>query len=99
VPKRRLGKLIIEAQARANASEMMVVIFVMMVLGMLLAFAVCWLQSYLLRWQAKFETHVVKGRLRDAAAAFNRCRLDFPLRSYISEKLHPWRGYNTSDHP
>jgi NitT/TauT family transport system permease protein len=55
--ERGLGKMIIEAEARANASEMMVVILVMMVLGMLLAFGVRSLQSYLLRWQPQFESH------------------------------------------
>jgi NitT/TauT family transport system permease protein len=54
--ERGLGKLIIEAEARANASEMMVAIFVMMVVGMLLAFIVRSLQCYLLRWQQQFET-------------------------------------------
>ena len=54
--ERGLGKLIIEAEARANASEIMVAIFVMMVVGMLLAFIVRSLQSYLLRWQQQFET-------------------------------------------
>jgi NitT/TauT family transport system permease protein len=53
--ERGLGKLIIEAEARANASEMMVAIFVMMVVGMVLAFLVRSLQSYLLRWQQQFE--------------------------------------------
>ncbi|SFJ69567.1 ABC transporter permease [Bradyrhizobium sp. Gha] len=53
--ERGLGKLIIEAEARANASEMMVAIFVMMFLGILLAIAVRALQSYLLRWQPQFE--------------------------------------------
>jgi NitT/TauT family transport system permease protein len=53
--ERGLGKLIIEAEARANASEMMVAIFVMMVVGMMLAFLVRSLQSYLLRWQQQFE--------------------------------------------
>jgi NitT/TauT family transport system permease protein len=56
--ERGLGKMIIEAEARANASEMMVVILVMMVLGMLLAFGVRSLQSYLLRWQPQSESHV-----------------------------------------
>ena len=56
--ERGLGKLIIEAEARANASEMMVVILVMMVLGILLAFVVRRLQSHLLRWQPQFETHM-----------------------------------------
>jgi NitT/TauT family transport system permease protein len=55
--ERGLGKLIIEAEARANASEMMVVILVMMVLGMLLAVSVRSLQCYLLRWQPQFESH------------------------------------------
>jgi sulfonate transport system permease protein len=54
--ERGLGKLIIEAEARANASEMMVAIFVMMVVGMVLGFVVRRLQSYLLRWQPQFET-------------------------------------------
>lgn len=53
--ERGLGKLIIEAEARANASEMMVAIFVMMFVGILLALAVQSLQSYLLRWQPQFE--------------------------------------------
>jgi NitT/TauT family transport system permease protein len=54
--ERGLGKLIIEAEARANAAEMMVAIFVMMVVGIILAFLVRRLQSYLLRWQPQFET-------------------------------------------
>ena len=54
--ERGLGKLIIEAEARANASEMMVAIFVMMVVGIVLAYIVRLLQSYLLRWQQQFET-------------------------------------------
>jgi NitT/TauT family transport system permease protein len=56
--ERGLGKLIIEAEARANASEMMVVILVMMALGILLAFVVRRLQFHLLRWQPQFETHM-----------------------------------------
>jgi NitT/TauT family transport system permease protein len=56
--ERGLGKLIIEAEARANASEMMVVILVMMVLGIFLAFVVRQLQSHLLRWQPQFETQM-----------------------------------------
>jgi NitT/TauT family transport system permease protein len=55
--ERGLGKLIIEAEARANASEMMVSIFVMMVVGILLAYVVRRFQSYLLRWQPQFERH------------------------------------------
>lgn len=53
--ERGLGKLIIEAEARANASEMMVSIFVMMIVGIVLAFFVRQLQAYLLRWQPQFE--------------------------------------------
>ena len=48
-------KLIIEAEARANAAEMMVAIFVMMIVGIILAFIVRRIQSYLLRWQPQFE--------------------------------------------
>lgn len=53
--ERGLGKLIIEAEARANAAEMMVAIFVMMIVGILLAFIVRRVQAYLLRWQPQFE--------------------------------------------
>ncbi len=53
--ERGLGKLIIEAEARANAAEMMVAIFVMMVVGIILAFFVRRIQAYLLRWQPHFE--------------------------------------------
>ena len=53
--ERGLGKLIIEAEARANAAEMMVTIFVMMVVGIILAYLVRRVQSYLLRWQPQFE--------------------------------------------
>jgi NitT/TauT family transport system permease protein len=53
--ERGLGKLIIEAEARANAAEMMVAIFVMMIVGIMLAFVVRQFQSYLLRWQPRFE--------------------------------------------
>ncbi len=53
--ERGLGKLIIEAEARANAAEMMVAIFVMMIVGIILAFIVRRIQAYLLRWQPQFE--------------------------------------------
>ena len=53
--ERGLGKLIIEAEARANAAEMMVAIFVMMMVGIFLAFIVRRIQAYLLRWQPQFE--------------------------------------------
>jgi NitT/TauT family transport system permease protein len=54
--ERGLGKLIIEAEARANAAEMMVAIFVMMIVGILLATVVRQLQAYLLRWQPQFDS-------------------------------------------
>ncbi len=54
--ERGLGKLIIEAEARANASEMMVTIFVMMIVGIVLAVIVRRIQSYLLRWQPQFDS-------------------------------------------
>ncbi|HRD75682.1 MAG TPA: ABC transporter permease [Hyphomicrobiaceae bacterium] len=54
--ERGLGKLIIEAEARANAAEMMVAIFVMMIVGIVLAYIVRRIQSYLLRWQPQFES-------------------------------------------
>jgi NitT/TauT family transport system permease protein len=57
--ERGLGKLIIEAEARANASEMMVAIFVMMMVGSLLAVIVRRIQAYLLRWQPRFDGHGV----------------------------------------
>ena len=53
--ERGLGKLIIEAEARANAAEMMVAIFVMMIVGIILAYVVRRIQMYLLRWQPQFE--------------------------------------------
>ena len=53
--ERGIGKLIVESEARANASEMMVAIFVLMVVGITLAIVVRRLQSYLLRWQPQFE--------------------------------------------
>ena len=52
--ERGLGKLIIEAEARANSAEMMVAIFVMIV-GIVLSFVVRRVQAYLLRWQPQFE--------------------------------------------
>ena len=53
--ERGIGKLIVESEARANASEMMVAIFVLMVVGITLAIGVRRVQSYLLRWQPQFE--------------------------------------------
>ena len=54
-----LGKLIIEAEARANASEMMVAIMVMMMVGIVLGVVVRRIQAYLLRWQPQFDSHAV----------------------------------------
>ena len=56
--ERGLGKLIIEAEARANASEMMVAIFAMMIVGIVLAAIVRRVQVYLLRWQPQFDARV-----------------------------------------
>lgn len=53
--ERGVGKLIVEAEARANASEMMVAIFVLMIVGIILAVGVRRLQGYLLRWQPQFD--------------------------------------------
>lgn len=53
--ERGLGKLIIEAEARANAAEMMVAIFVMMLVGIVLSLVVRRVQGYLLRWQPQFD--------------------------------------------
>ena len=53
--ERGIGKLIVEAEARANASEMMVAIFVLMIVGIVLAFCVRKVQAHLLRWQPQFE--------------------------------------------
>lgn len=50
-----LGKLIIEAEARANAAEMMAAMFVMMNVGTILAVIVRGTQAYQLRWQPQFE--------------------------------------------
>ena len=56
--ERGIGKLIIEAEARANAADMMVAILVLMVVGCVLAVGVRRLQSYLLSWQPQFEGRV-----------------------------------------
>lgn len=51
-----IGKLIVEAEARASATDMMVAILVLMVVGILLAVGVRKVQAYLLRWQPQFST-------------------------------------------
>jgi NitT/TauT family transport system permease protein len=53
--ERGLGKFIVEAQARAIASDMMVAVFVLMVVGVLLALIIQRVQAYLLRWQPHFQ--------------------------------------------
>jgi NitT/TauT family transport system permease protein len=53
--ERGLGKLIVEAEARADSTDMMVALFVLMIVGIALAMAIRRLQSYLLRWQAHFQ--------------------------------------------
>ncbi len=50
-----LGKLIVEAEARADSTDMMVAMFVLMVIGVTLALLIRRLQNYLLRWQAHFQ--------------------------------------------
>lgn len=53
--ERGIGKLIIEAEGRANAADMMVAILVLMVVGSALSVGVRRLQSYLLSWQPQFD--------------------------------------------
>jgi NitT/TauT family transport system permease protein len=50
-----LGKLIVEAEARADSTDMMVAMFVLMAVGVALALLIRRLQNYLLRWQAHFQ--------------------------------------------
>jgi NitT/TauT family transport system permease protein len=54
--ERGLGKLIVEAEAKAQSADMMVAIFVLMAVGVALTAAIRRLQAYLLRWQAHFQT-------------------------------------------
>jgi NitT/TauT family transport system permease protein len=51
--ERGLGRIMMEAEARGEASAMMASILVLMVVGVALSFAVRALQSYLLRWQPR----------------------------------------------
>jgi NitT/TauT family transport system permease protein len=53
--ERGVGKIIVEAEARAQAADMMVALFVLMVVGVALALLIRRVQSYLLRWQAQFQ--------------------------------------------
>jgi NitT/TauT family transport system permease protein len=49
--QRGIGRLIIESQARAEASGMMVAVVVLMTVGLVLSYGIGRLQRYLLRWQ------------------------------------------------
>ena len=49
--ERGIGRLIIESEARAEASGMMVAVIVLMLVGVVLSAAIRRLQTYLLRWQ------------------------------------------------
>ena len=49
--ERGIGRLIIESEARAEASGMMVAVIVLMVVGVALSAVIWKLQAYLLRWQ------------------------------------------------
>jgi NitT/TauT family transport system permease protein len=53
--ERGVGKIIVEAEARAQAADMMVALFVLMIVGVALALAIRRVQAYLLRWQAHFQ--------------------------------------------
>jgi len=49
--ERGIGRLIIESEARAEASGMMVAVIVLMLVGVALSAVIWRLQAYLLRWQ------------------------------------------------
>ena len=49
--ERGIGRLIIESEARAEASGMMVAVIVLMLAGVALTAIIRRLQAYLLRWQ------------------------------------------------
>src|SRR6266487_2798123 len=49
--ERGIGRLIIESEARAEASGMMVAVIVLMLVGVVLSAVIWQLQAYLLRWQ------------------------------------------------
>jgi NitT/TauT family transport system permease protein len=49
--ERGIGRLIIESEARAEASGMMVAVIVLMLVGVVLSALIWRLQAYLLRWQ------------------------------------------------
>lgn len=49
-----LGKIIIEAEATLETADMMVALFVLMIVGVVLALMIRRIQRYLLRWQSQF---------------------------------------------
>jgi NitT/TauT family transport system permease protein len=49
--ERGIGRLIIESEARAEASGMMVAVIVLMLVGVALSAVIWRLQAHLLRWQ------------------------------------------------
>jgi NitT/TauT family transport system permease protein len=51
-----IGRMIIEAEARGEAAGMMVAVFVLMIVGVLLAGIVRRVQTYLLRWRPQIAT-------------------------------------------
>jgi NitT/TauT family transport system permease protein len=55
--ERGIGRLIIESEARAEASGMMVAVIVLMLVGVVLSALIWRLQAYLLRWQ---QHHMVE---------------------------------------
>lgn len=54
--ERGLGRIIIEAEGRGDASAMMVAIFVLMVVGVVLALVIQRVQRFLLRWQEQYTS-------------------------------------------
>jgi NitT/TauT family transport system permease protein len=52
--QRGIGRIIIESEAVGEASGMMVAIFVLMIVGVVLTFAIQRLQMHLLRWQPRY---------------------------------------------
>jgi len=56
--ERGLGKIIIESEATLETADMFVALFVLMVVGVLLAVAVRRVQAWLLRWQAQFRSAI-----------------------------------------
>jgi len=53
--QRGIGRMIIEAEARGEASGMMVAVFVLMISGVLLTTIMQRVQSHLLRWQPQHQ--------------------------------------------